>query len=111
MRPRTTRSQDESCRSRPTPKHNVHSPKTVRIQYRWHPLFGQELRYQRTSKFPRGEYVFCELPDGTLAGLPAWMTDPSACGSIDVGNAMASAESLVELRGLIDRVMSRKDAP
>jgi hypothetical protein len=78
-----------------------------RIQYRWHPLFGQELKLQRVARFPRGEYVFCELPDGTIAGLPAWMTDATVCGSIKVGMAMVSAEALAELRGVLRAAQER----
>src|SRR5580658_2030123 len=99
-----------SCRCPSAPKHNAHSPKTVRIQYRWHPLFGQDLKLHRTARFPRGEYVFCELPNGTIAGLPAWMTDPGTCASIEVGQVIASAEALIELRSLMDRVMSSAGA-
>src|SRR5215467_15007838 len=78
---------------------------------RWHPLFGQDLKLHRTAKFPTGEYIFCELPDGTIAGLPAWMTDPSRCGSIEVGKVVTSAEALSELRGLLERVMPPSGAP
>jgi hypothetical protein len=46
---------DDSCRCQSTPKHSAHGLKTVRIQYRWHPLFGQNLRLQRMATFPRGE--------------------------------------------------------
>src|SRR6201999_2581164 len=86
-----------------TPKHSAHSPNTVRIHYRWNPLFGQDLILQRIAKFPRGDYAFCELPDGTIAGLPACMIDPTVCGSIELGNVMASAEALSELHNLLDR--------
>ena len=79
----------------------------MKIHYRWHPLFGQELILQRVAKFPRGEYVFCELPNGTVAGLPAWMTEVSACAAVEAGDVMASAEALAELRDLVSTVMRR----
>jgi hypothetical protein len=60
-------------------------------------LFGQYLRLHRTAKFSPGEYSFCDLPDGTIAGLPAWMIDPTVCSSMEVGQVMVSAEALTEL--------------
>src|SRR5439155_1024738 len=48
---------------------------------------------------------------GPIAGLPAWMADPAACSSIEVGKVMASAEALTELRGLMDSVASHVGAP
>src|SRR5580692_11679920 len=106
MPPDKDPSPDGSCRCHTTPKHHAHGPQTVRIQYRWHPLFGQDLKLQRIARFPRGEYVFCELPDGTIAGLPAWMADPAVCGAVEVGDVMASAGALAELQDLIGRAAS-----
>src|SRR5437667_1467679 len=91
-------------------KHNAHGPETVRIHYRWHPLFGQDFRLERRARFPRGEYVFCKLPDGTIAGLPAWMTEAVACIGLDEGTAMPSAGALSELRSLLDSLASRGGA-
>src|SRR4029077_17466963 len=96
---------------RAAPKHNAHSPTSVRIHYRWHPLFGQDLKLHRTAKLPRGEYIYCDLPDGTIAGLPAWMADPTACSSIEVGKVMASAEARSELRRLMASGASHGGAP
>ena len=93
------------------PKHNAHGLETVRIYYRWHPLFGRYLRLRRRAKYPRGEYVYCELPDGTVAGLPGWMTDSSACSVLDLGTAMPSATALAELRLLVDSLSSHSSAP
>jgi hypothetical protein len=39
------------------------------------------------------------------------MTDSATCGSIEVGEAMASSEALAELRALMDRVISPVSAP
>ena len=74
------------------------------------PLFGQDLRLERRARFPRGEYVFCKLPDGTIAGLPAWMTEAVACIGLDEGTAMPSAGALSELRSLLDSLASRGGA-
>jgi len=53
---------------------------------------------------PWGEYVFCELSDGTLGGLPAWMTDPSRVPNFTLGAPMTSAEALAELQSLLERL-------
>lgn len=59
---------------------------------------------------PRGDYIFCELPDGTIAGLPAWMTELEACTGLDTGTAMPSAAALSELWSLLDSLRSRGGA-
>ena len=57
-------------------------------------------------KYPGGESVFCELPDGTVASLPAWMTDISACSGLSLGSPLVSSSALVELRALLDSLHS-----
>ena len=56
---------------------------------------------------PWGEYVFCELSDGTLGGLPAWMTDSSRVPSFTRGAPLTSAEALAELQSLLERLRPR----
>jgi hypothetical protein len=65
---------------------------------------------ERRARFPRGEYVFVKLPDGTIAGLPAWMTEAVACTGLDTGTAMPSAGALSELWSLLDSLPSRGGA-
>ena len=65
---------------------------------------------ERRARFPRGEYVFVKLPDGTIAGLPAWMTEAVACTGLDTGTAMASAGALSELWSLLESLPSRGSA-
>lgn len=42
----------------------------------------------------------CELPDGTIAGLPCWMMDPS-CGVCSLGRPLITLDALRELRDLL----------
>ena len=49
----------------------------------------------------RGEHLFCDLPDGTIASLPSWMFD-SACSQFSLGPPLVALEALVELRDLLD---------
>ena len=95
------------------PKHNAHSPETITIHYPFHPLHGQNLRVHRRAKMPQGEYIYCELSDGTLGGLPAWMADPARVPSFTRGAPMTSAEALAELQSLLDslRPTVNRDMP
>ena len=46
--------------------------------------------------------LHCELGDGTVGAVPAWMTDAASCGELSAGEPRASLEALVELRGFLD---------
>jgi len=94
-------------------KHNAHGPEKINIHYRFHPLFGQRLRVERRAKLASGEYIFCELPDGTIGGFPSWITDPATNANVSVGAPLTSAAALAELRTLLDSLHSnspRRDA-
>lgn len=97
---------DAFCSRRPSQKHNAHSPETVRIHYPFHPLYGQILKVRRRAKFPRGEYIYCELPDGTIGGFPAWIAEASSTTEFAVGLPLTSAVALSELRALLDSLRS-----
>ena len=49
----------------------------------------------KTSQF------FCELPDGTIAGLPCWMMD-SSCELCALGRPLIALEALRDLRDLLN---------
>ena len=61
---------------------------------------------ERRAKLPKGEYVFCELPDGTIGGFPSWIADPAKSSDFTVGPALTSAAALAELRKLLDSLHS-----
>jgi len=54
--------------------------------------------------------VVVQLPDGTLCALPTWMTDPSVCAVMLVGPPVASCEALLELRGVVARLLGKGGA-
>lgn len=87
-------------------KHNAHGPEVIKIHYPFHPLHGQSLRVERRAKLPKGEYIFCEFPDGTIGGFPSWIADPTKVPNFTVGPAMTSAVALAELRKLLDSLHS-----
>jgi hypothetical protein len=103
---RTARSASAFSPSRPSQKHNAHGPEVIKIHYPFHPLHGQSLRVERRAKLPKGEYIFCELPDGTIGGFPSWIADPTKSPNFIVGPAMTSAAALAELRKLLDSLHS-----
>src|ERR1700755_501864 len=95
-----------SCPFHSSQKHNAHGSKSVKIHYPFPPLHGQSLRVQRRVKLPKGEYVFCELPDGTIGGFPSWIADPAKCPNFIVGSPLTSAAALGQLRALLDSLHS-----
>jgi hypothetical protein len=57
-------------------------------------------------EFPRGEYIFCELPDGTIGGFPSWMADAAQSSTVTLGPPLASVTALAALRALLDTLHS-----
>jgi hypothetical protein len=57
-------------------------------------------------KFPQGEYIFCELSDGTIGGFPSWIADAATSSEVTVGAPLASAAALTELCALLRRLHS-----
>src|SRR3954454_1607866 len=100
---------DAFCPRRAIQKHNAHSPEIVKIYYPFHPLNGQSLRVRRRASFPRGDYVYCELPDGTIGGFPSWMADPVRGSTVTSGSPLASAAALADLWSLIGSLQRRSD--
>jgi len=61
---------------------------------------------ERRAKLSKGEYIFCELPDGTIGGFPSWIADPTKSPTFTVGPPLTSAVALAELRKLLDSLLS-----
>jgi hypothetical protein len=57
-------------------------------------------------KFPHGDYIFFELPDGTTGGFPSWIADAAKASEIAVGTPLVSASALAELHTLLGRLRS-----
>jgi hypothetical protein len=98
--------QDGSCRCRPSQKHNAHGIDIIKVHYPFHPLHGQSFRVQRRAKLPNGEYIFCELPDGSIGGFPSWIADPTEIPDFTLGPVLTSAAALTELWTLLDSLHS-----
>jgi hypothetical protein len=87
-------------------KHNAHGPEVIKVHYPFHPLHGQSLRVQRRAKLPNGEYIFCELPDGSIGGFPSWIADATKTPHFTVGPPLISAAALTQLWTLLDGLRS-----
>jgi hypothetical protein len=59
---------------------------------------------QRRVKFPHGDYIFFELPDGTIGGFPSWIADAAKTSGVAVGAPLVSAAALAELHILLDQL-------
>jgi hypothetical protein len=58
------------------------------------------LRVHRTVTNGNSKQLFCELPDGTIAGLPSWMMDPN-CHQCSVGEPAIALDALRRLRDVL----------
>jgi hypothetical protein len=59
------------------------------------------LRVHRTVTTGNGKQLLCELPDGTIAGLPSWMMDPN-CDRCCVGEPAIALDALRRLRDVLN---------
>ena len=94
------RMRQSSCPRPSNQSHNAHDFETVTVYYRWHPLFRQTLRFHKRMKDRHGERIFCELPDGTICSLPAWMFQLD-CLHFSLRRPMVSVAAMAVLRDLI----------
>lgn len=98
----TSPSANGCSRFRRSQLHNAHVSSRVAIHYRWHPCFGRSLAVARRAPRAGRAFIYCELPDGTVAGIPAWMADAALCALHSLGPPEVSVGALIELRRLLD---------
>jgi hypothetical protein len=90
----------------PEQSHSAQVPIRQTIHYRWHPLHGRSVRVRRAVARADGDYVFCELPDATICGLPKWMMDAGECARHSEGPALVSADALASLATVLHSILS-----
>ena len=93
------------------PLHSTERTTHVTVHYRWHPLYGQMARVNRSVPHDGGAWLFCELPDGTRGTLPSWMTDADACAVFTLGAPRVAIAALQELRVVLDALVRGSDLP
>lgn len=71
------------------------------VEYRWHPLHGQQVRVVRRTGRAGNEVVHVEVSGELARELPAWMLDASSCRGMILGSPELSINALVELRSVL----------
>jgi hypothetical protein len=66
------------------------------VQYRWHPLFGNEI--QVACRRSGADVVVLKPASRTRIVLPAWMLDAGACAAMTMGAPRVAISALLELR-------------
>ena len=73
--------------------------------YPWHPLSGQAMIVCGCTTHVGVASYLVTLPDGTLCGLPIWMTEARAArDTVLRDDGLASRPALETLRSLVDEI-------
>ena len=82
-------------------RHSAYRSQFVVVEYRWHPLHGEQLRLcQRTGRGGR-EILYVEVRAGLSRELPAWMADAAVCTTMSLGPPQIGIDALNELRAVL----------
>jgi hypothetical protein len=82
---------------------------TVKVEYPFHPLYGQEVRAVECDAKGRKGQLLVEASKERLC-LPAWMTDPTPCALLTFGwQPFVSQQSLRQLDALL-AALDRRDS-
>ena len=91
-------------------RHNAGCPAfEVRIFYPFHPRAGQMVQVEHRKRFAGEEHLVVVQPDGTLALIPAWMSEETARSTAITGTPCLSIDRLVELRVRLDALLASSD--
>ena len=71
------------------------------VEYRWHPLHGQQVRVVRRTGRGGNEVVHVEVIGDLVREVPGWMLDASICRGMILGSPELSITALVELRSAL----------
>ena len=85
-----------SCQFR-FPRHSAHVGDELEIHSRWHPLYGQKVRYRDSERRGPAGVVHVDDGSGLVTMVPAWMLDPGACAGMKLGEPRVSVAALREL--------------
>ena len=96
-----------SCLSRSSQRRTARFPESeVRIHYPFHPRAGQMVQVvARSSHGGVAELTIVQC-DGTLAKVPAWMTEERAREAVVVRDPALPVAALLEVRAMLDRSLS-----
>lgn len=89
--------------SRSRQRHNAGCPAfEVLILYPFHPRAGQMVQVEHRKRFAGEDHLVVVQPTGTLALIPAWMSEDIARSATLTASPRLAVERLVELRARID---------
>jgi Family of unknown function (DUF5372) len=72
------------------------------ILYPFHPWAGQMVQVEHRKRFAGEDHLVVVQPDGTLALIPAWMSEDSARSATLTASPRLAVGRLFELRARID---------
>lgn len=79
-------------------------PQRVKVQYRFHPLYKQEVEILYETVKGGNRYYLIVFIDTTHLFLPVWMTDPLICKHLTVRETpYCHLSALRNLRELLDQ--------
>src|SRR6516165_188107 len=88
-------------------RHTAHEhPVEARIYYPFHPRCGESVLILRQYAYRDAELVVIPQPDGSVAGIPAWMTHESAQHHQLRAEPRLSLDILRSLRAEVDALLS-----
>ncbi len=87
--------------------HSAHIGQNVVVHYRWHPLYGRQVRCILTEQRASGEIAHIELEPGVVTKLVAWKLDPVSCSAMKVGVPQVNLAALSDLHRLLSLCESR----
>ena len=95
--------------TRPSQGHSVHVGQEVVVHYRWHALYGRQLRRQRCERRAGGDVVHVEVAPGVVTVVAAWMLDAIACANMEIGAPRVAVPALADLHRLLATLGFRTD--
>ncbi|MGY0572480.1 DUF5372 family protein [Bradyrhizobium sp. RDM12] len=78
------------------------------ILYPFHPRAGQMVQVEHRKRFAGEDHLVVVQPDGTLALIPAWMSEDIARSATLTASPRLAVERLVELRAQIDVLIASR---
>ena len=87
--------------------YNTHNPGSVKVYYRWHPLYNEELEVISIQKKGGELFYTIRVPNSNINRLiPSWITDKLFCQKlIQKDEPYCSLEALVELREILNTLL------
>jgi hypothetical protein len=76
------------------------------ILYPFHPRVGQMVQVEHRKRFAGEDHLVVVQPDGTLALIPAWMSEDVARSATITASPRLAVGRLVELRARIDALLA-----